>query len=259
MAEIPGFWDVGPHDPLQVEETWHRFVRSTNGLVVADLLPASPPFDNADYFFETPKVVGELKEVRTEFTNTPAFSNGLGKLFERILRENPNWKPELLGGDGSYPEWFRSEFIRLVRPPISRILKKANRQIRETKDYLKIDAPAGVLFFVNDGFTGMAFDLINALACDLLVHSYSSIDCFVYLTVNRYIAIQGSDIPRLVWHPAYSDRANESLVDFINDLGSKWGDFLETEIGPFTDRMKTEDSTIMQGARAIVLPNEERY
>ncbi len=39
-----------------------------------------------------------------------------------------------MGGENDYPDWFKIEFIRLARPSITRILKKANKQIKETKN-----------------------------------------------------------------------------------------------------------------------------
>ena len=258
MTEIPGFSDIGPHDPLPVEETWHRFVRSSNGKVVADLLPPSPSFDNADYLFADAKVVAELKEVQTEFMAAEASRKGFETLLERLVHEEPQWRPTLFGGNGKYPPWFEREFVRLARPPISRVIKKANRQLRETKNHFGIAAATGVLLFVNDRFTGLAPDLVHAFACELLVHSYSSIDCFVYLNVNRYVAIAGSDEPKLIWHPTYSDRADDSLTEFIDALGRRWFDFLEQQIGPTSSRTETQDRTILRGSKAIVLPGENR-
>lgn len=258
MAEIPGFWDVGPHDPLPVEATWQRFVRASGGTVVADLLPPSPSFDNADFVFLDAKVVAELKETQTEFMATEVVRNGLEVIFKRLVAENPGWRPALFGGSGGYPAWFHKEFARLARPPLSRILKKANVQIRETKIHFSISDRTGVLLFVNDGFTGLAPDIVHALICDMLVHSYSSIDCFVYLNVNRYVQVAGSNEPKLLWHPTYSEHANESLVEFIDALGKGWFDFLDEEIGPLTSRSEIQDRSKLQYSKAIVLPGERR-
>ena len=257
MTTIPGFWDVGPHDPLPVEDTWHRFVRSAGGKVVADLLPASPSFENADYFFPDVQVVAEqLKEIQTEFMATTSSRSGLEGLLGRLVAEQPDWRPKLFGGDGKYPPWFTQEFVRLARPPISRILKKANVQLRETKQHLNIDAFSGVLLLVNDGFTELPPDIVQALICNLLLHSYSSIDCFVYLSVNRYVEVSGSDEPKLLWHPTYSQRAADSLVQFVEALGRRWFDFLEREVGPFTNRIETEDRGTLRGSKAIGLPGK---
>lgn len=255
IVEIPNFWDIGPHNPLPVEETLNQFIDYTGGKIVSRILPKSPTFENADYVYTQEQVVLELKEIETEFADTETFKNKYIKIIERLLDEDPNWRPSLLGGISSFPQWFFNEFIRLVRPNISRILKKANRQLRDTKNYFGFKKPYGVLIFVNDGFTGMTPDLVYALASDLLSTSYSSIDCFLYLTVNRYVEIQNSNVPRLVWWPIYSNRTNNFLVEFINNLGRKWFEYLEPKIGPFTkkDEIST-NGNIIRGSKSIIVP-----
>lgn len=256
MAEIAGFWDVGPHAPLPVERTWDEFVSSVGGRRVGEGLSESPKFDNPDYLFESARAILELKEVETEFLSSEAARRGFQSLLARLSNEDPTWRPLLFGGEGEYPSWFHQEFVRLARPAILRILKKANRQIRETKEQLGFSEPHGVLVFVNDGFTGLAPDIVHALACGALVHSYSSIDCFLYLTINRYVEVANSNEPKLVWNPSYSDRASDKLVDFIDDLARKWFTFLRGKIGTFTSRYEGGDRSVLQGSKVIVLPGE---
>ena len=262
MPSISDFWEGGPHDPVDVETTWREFVRVAGGQVVEDLLPEPRSFENADFLFPSVSIVAELKEVETEFDRAPAFDEGFSNLLQRVVDEDPSWRPLLLGGSGKYPEWFASEFIRLFRPALSRILKKANRQIRATKEHFKITARTGILIFVNDGFTGLEPHFVRALVSDLLTTSYSSIDCFLYITLNRYVEVAGSDIPRLLWMPSYSERAPDSLVLFVDDLGRKWFDFLESKIGPFSiPREEVPQGNNEAGillSRAIVLPSEKR-
>lgn len=262
MPSIPDFWEGGPHDPVDVEATWREFVRVAGGQVIEDLLPEPRSFENADFLFPSVSIVAELKEVETEFDRAPAFDEGFSNLLQRVVDEDPSWRPLLLGGSGKYPEWFVSEFIRLFRPALSRILKKANRQIRATKEHFKITARTGILIFVNDGFTGLEPHFVRALVSDLLTTSYSSIDCFLYITLNRYVEVAGSDIPRLLWMPSYSERAPDSLVLFVDDLGRKWFDFLESKIGPFSiPREEVPQGNNEAGillSRAIVLPSEKR-
>ena len=255
MPTIPGFWDVGPHAPLDVEATWREFVQGGGGSIVEDLLPNPRTFENADFLFQDAAVIAELKEVATEFGSSAAFAAGFDKLMSKVLLENPGWKPALFGGREPLPDWFGYEFVRLFRPPISRILKKANRQLRDTKAHFKVAEATGTLLFVNDGFTGIGPEPVRALAANLLQNSYSSIDCFVYLTVNRYVEIAGSDVPCLLWAPVYSDRAPPWLVDFVNALGSAWFSFLEGKIGPFTiPNVPVESAAVLHGSKPIVLP-----
>jgi hypothetical protein len=257
MTTIPGFWDVGPHEPIPIEGTWRAFVREIGGTVVEDVIPEPRNFENADFLFATAGAVIELKEIETEFSNAPGFLQRFDILMNRLVKEDPNWRPLLFGGTGNYPTWFYPEFIRIFRPPISRILKKANRQIRETKIHFNIQKPSGILLFANDGFTAIGPNPICALASEMLMHSYSSIDCFVYLTVNRYIEFPDSEVPRLLWAPTYSNRAPDSTVKFIDDLGRKWFDYLERVIGPFTDRVEeAQRQDSLYGSKAIVVPGE---
>lgn len=257
MTDIPGFWQGGPHDPIKVETTWRDFVRTMGGTVVEDVMPQPRQIENADFAFLDASVVAELKEIETEFSAAPAFRTGFDMLMRKLVTEDPEWRPILFGGTGQQPAWFESEFVRLFRPPLSRTLKKANRQLRETKAHFGIDTPTGILLLVNDGFTTIGPDLIRALTSDLLLHSYSSIDCCIYLTVNRYVEIVGSDEPKLIWAPTYSDRASDRLVSFVDELGRNWYNFLEQKIGPFTSRSEVpQEADPLRGAKSIVLPNE---
>lgn len=257
MTDIPGFWKDGPHDPIKVEATWRDFVRTIGGTVVDDVMPQPLEIENADFVFLDASVVAELKEIETEFSAAPAFRKGFDMLMHKLVTEDPEWRPILFGGTAQQPAWFTSEFVRLFRPPISRILKKANRQLRETKAHFGIDAPMGILLLVNDGFTSIGPDLIRALTSDLLLHSYSSIDCCIYLTVNRYVGIAGSDEPKLIWAPTYSDRASVRLVSFVDDLGRNWFNYLEQIIGPFTSRAEIpQEANPLRGAKSIVLPSQ---
>lgn len=262
MPSISGFWEDGPHEPVGVEDTWREFVQLVGGQLVEDLVPEPRTFENADFIFSSIPLVAELKEIETEFDRSPRVRDGFLELIRRVMKEDPTWRPLLLGGAGSYPDWFSREFVRLFRPAVSRVLKKANRQIRATKDHFKISEPTGMLVFVNDGFTGLEPHFVRALASDLLVDSYSSIDCFLYITINRYVEVTGSNVPRLLWMPSYSERAPDSLVHFVDDLGRKWFDFLETKIGPFTipreEVPQGQDGSGTILSRAILLPGENR-
>ena len=253
--EIPGFWKDGPHDPFPVEATWREFVRSVGGQVIEDLVPEPRNFQNADFLFNEQGVVAELKEIETEFSLSPAFANGFDRIMQRLVEEDPDWRPSLFGGNSATPSWFNVELIRIFRPAISRILKKANNQIKETKAKFNIKSPTGVLLLVNDGFTSTSPFMVRALACDILANSYSSIDALVYLTVNRYVEIAGSDEPKLLWVPSYGPNAGDDLVKFIDTLGGQWFDFLESKIGPFTSRTSLDDSSVLLNSQVIAHPD----
>jgi len=257
VTSIPGFWDVGPHGRVAVEQTWREFVALVGGSVVEDLVPEPRNFQNADFAFFEEGVIAELKEIETEFSNSKAFLKGLDELMKRVVAEDPEYRPALFGGKGE-PQWFGREYVRIFRPPLTRILKKANAQIKETKDHFKMKSNSGIAIIVNDGFASVGPDRVRALMAQILSTSYTSIDCCIYMTVNRYVEVAGSDVPRLVWAPMYSDRATDGLDTFVDKLGDQWFDYIQTVIGPFTigkTEYQSESDTPLRGARSIVLPS----
>jgi hypothetical protein len=257
MRHIPGFWHDAPPDPVPVEPLWQDFVRTTGGLLVQETLPEPRAFENADFAFPQQGVILELKEVETEFSATASFRNGFQSLMTRLLAEQPEWRPYLFGGDGRVPGWFNPELVRLCRLPLSRVLKKANRQLRQTKNVFGLETNTGVLILVNDGFTSISPHLVQAQVSELLLHSYSAISCCVYQTINRYIEFPGDPEPKLLWAAAYAETAPDSLVAFIDDLGRKWADFLEDRLGPYTSRAEVPSSEhVLLGTSAIRLPGE---
>ena len=257
MRDIPGFWQNAPPEPVPVEPLLQRFVRSLGGLVVQDEIPEPRNFQNADFAFLDQGVIAELKEIKTEFSSTAAFRDGFKTLMHRLFEEQPEWRPALFGGDSTIPGWFHPELVRLCRPPLSRILKKANRQLRETKIHFGVTSETGMLLLVNDGFTSINPEFVRAQVSELLLNSYASISCCVYMTVNRYIEFPGDPEPKLLWVAAYSETAPDSLVAFVDDLGRKWFDFLEDELGPFTSRSEVSVSNeVLRGTSAVRLPRE---
>ena len=260
MENLSDFRQDSTHSLIAVEQIWRDFVRFIGGTVIEDFLPQPRQFQNADFSFLENSIFAELKEIETEFSKAPAFFREYEALLSKLISENPEWRPALFGGQNHYPSWFNTEFIRLFRPPLLRILKKANRQLRETKSHFGINSPTGILLLVNDGFTTIGPDLIRALISDILLHTYSSIDCFIYLTVNRYIKIEGYEEPMLVWVPTYSCRASDALVHFVDDLGRKWHDFLETNTGPFTSKSEVpQESNILKNSQSIVIKITNQY
>ncbi len=242
-----------PHDPLPVEATFDEFVVSTGGEKVSELLPKSPEFPNADYFLEQRTLVAELKSVETEFGGNKAFMAGFDGIMKDLLKADPTWRPQLFGGK-PIPKEFLARIIRLYRPPLGRILKKANRQIKETKTQFNLGRSHGVLFIVNDHFLELPPDTVRALVASILTHSYSSVDCFVYLTLNTYVEVPSSEYANLLWVPCYAERAPDSLVNQINRVGKAWFDFLEKKVGPFDFRVEVRDDAFIKGARAIRIP-----
>ena len=231
---------------LANEATFDEFVRTAGGVRV-DSLFRTPQFENADYFFSDDQVVAELKILETEFGSQPEFLTKRDELIRRHVEQNGLRGPFL---GQAYPKQFLTEFVELYRAPLARIARKANRQIRETKKQLGINKSHGILICVNDNFREVEPLLVVGLLGRILNGAYSSISGFIYVT-NHYVHIPGSEHANLLWVPAYSGSAPESLVSFVDCLGKRWGDFCESRLGLFDSRTETQDRSIVRIARVI--------
>lgn len=238
-----------PHKPIPVEATFDEFVRLQGGKKLSDFLPPNPQFQNADYLFETEGIVAELKEITTEFHKSNKHTAELYEVYCELEKDGLICWDDVIAGN--FPQEFRFRQLRLFRPPIQRILKKANRQIKDTKKALQRENDLGLLFIVNDSFTAISPFSVKALIADTLVHSYKSIDGFVYLTVNSCVSLPSSEYAVLLWSASYADGVPDRMVEFVDNLGRARRKFLDGKIGPFDISYETPNHDILIGSEVI--------
>lgn len=143
-----------------------RFITSVGGFRVDARLP-NPAFENADYIFDTRQVIIELKILETEFGETESF----------LAKEQSIWREaaqrfsfgQIIRMEEPVQEFYSRKILELYRSPLSRIAKKANRQIRETKRALDVANHRGILWLVNDGFRNVGAELVFRIMCRIRV------------------------------------------------------------------------------------------
>lgn len=226
------------------EPHWQEFVKRTGGELVAPLITRQK-VQNADFLFRHDRVVIELKVLETEFLDAPSVVSKIEAAFDRNPNGDPNDLTAPLG----------RELLKILRAPLQRIIKKANRQIRETKQELGLVGWRGIIVMVNDGFRALAPDLVMRLCSDILAgERYSSADAFIYLT-NHYIEVPGNPYALLLWAPLYAEKSGQDLVEFVNDLGRQWRKYAEDEDGPFDH---SEEREFMDLSRSAVVAGPTR-
>jgi len=70
----------------------------------------------------------------------------------------------------------------------------------------------------------------------------SHIDGFVYFTANMPADVPGQKREMLIWAPAYRDENNDSLARFVNNLGERWIEFYQRQIGQEIPRYEIADA-----------------
>lgn len=198
------------------EATFNLFVEWIGGKKVSSLI-LNPTFENADYCFPEQSIIVEHKILETEFGTSDEFKRKQMAVIDKHVRERGLRGP-LLGQP--YPREFLADLMEFYRRPLAGVAKKANRQIKETKDWLGMPNANGIFLCVNDNLKSLPPAEIMQLFCRILNGSCSSIEALVYVT-NHYLHVPGSNLANLLWAPVYSDGAPDSLVEFVNWMGRK--------------------------------------
>lgn len=226
------------------ENTFNDFVESVGGQRI-DTLHPKLNFPNADYVFPDEKVIIELKTLETEVQNTDQFREKMGIVHRKLYAK---YRKTPLALDPKVTAEYLKAFIELFRAPLARIVKKANSQIKSTKQNLNYADYQGILLLVNDSLKELPPRLILATLARILNGSSSSIRAMIYLT-NHYVVIPGDEYGRVLWVPLYADAEGDGLVDFVNRLGAQWFDYCESLGQPSDDRQAGPDISL-EGSRA---------
>ncbi|MGF7151458.1 hypothetical protein FHS96_005124 [Sphingomonas zeicaulis] len=220
------------------EKHWVEFIPRVGGELVAPHIKRQG-VKNADFMFPYSRVVLELKVVVTELAHS-----------EQMLAKVDAAFAQFPGGLSD--PYLQRELFSILRVPLKRILKTANRQIRETKQELGLVGWRGLIVLVNDGFRGIPPDLAIGLVGDIMAsESYSSCDGLIYQT-NHLVELRDNPYANWLWIPMYNPRKSDDFVEFVNHIGREWRAFHEEIGGPIEysaehETMDLSNSYVVKG------------
>jgi hypothetical protein len=200
--------------PLLADEPhWNEFVAEFGGELVAPLIKRAG-VQNADYLFREQRVIAELKILQTEFFDPLLIR--IGQAAAKLIQDPTDEAFDL----------FERFLVSTLEAPLKRIIKKANRQIKETKGVLGLPNHRGIILCINDGFVGIPPSIVSEIIFGMLKgSSYTNTRCIVYLT-NHLVKFADDDEPALLWWTQYNGRPPEDLMMFVDKLGEEWSLFL---------------------------------
>lgn len=218
--------------PLNLEETFVDFAKNLPRAEFIDELKLDTRQRNAekaDFFFNDRQIVCELKSLRTD---------QMGKV-DKILRphqQRPEW-PIFYGGweihkvlrhlpDG---QQINKQIYDGVTSAIKELVRKANRQIRTTKEVFGLSSAGGLLVILNEYVDILSPDVIAQKVYELYNKrtptgepQFPEINFTWIINVSHYTQLtpdlQG--LPSLILPNSVADLANVS--DFIDSLQPQW-------------------------------------
>lgn len=212
---------------MDIETEFNKCVEKVGGLKVSSLVGESPPFYDADYLFPQYEIISELKCLDQDKVVDENIVKKSTEIYERYLSENK--VPNLGKGrvrlvtSNEFPEELKRELIELFRKPIQSVIKKANKQIRLTKENLNIEKHDGLLILVNNGHSILTPEVLVFIIKEMFErNSFSSIDVVLYFTTKP--KSEHADIPEdfLVWIPLQIRPEKKWPSELIYRLGKAW-------------------------------------
>ena len=217
---------------VDIERTFDAFVKEIGGLVLRDSLPRSPLFENADYVFHDFQIVAELKCLTEDKLDDPNYIQKINAAWQKwrksglVFGDTPEQIPVNI-----LPEPCRRELVSISSRPLSRVITKANRQIRATKSALNINAYKGLLLLANDGNFALPANTMCWLVEDVLSDHFHSIDTYVLFSVNMVAKVPGTDIPCMVWMPRFRSEKEAIPQNIMDKLSEGWSSYYDKLTG----------------------------
>jgi hypothetical protein len=167
--------------PDEVEREFDGFFRSIGFKRVSEVVGDSPDFENADYFDAERKMVVELKVLEKDYFKD-------GGIIDRFCALVP--APVSVNQDGtgiytiSMPSENREGRSDTFEEPIRRILKKANRQLKQTNARLLESEGLGFIVLVMNGFVSLDPPTVARMVSHLLDEGFSAISGYILYSVS---------------------------------------------------------------------------
>ena len=167
--------------PIEVEREFDAFFDSLGFRRVSEIVGDSPDFPNADYINETDKIVVELKVLDKDYFVDGGFIDRFRGFVPAPVNVNAD-------GTGQYkvtlPPKNREGKYDTFEEPLRRVLKKANKQIKETKKHLLSENDRGFVVLVMNGFVSLDPPTVAEMISALLNDEFRSISGYILCMAN---------------------------------------------------------------------------
>ena len=185
---------------IDIEKEFHHIVRDMGGIVLSDVLPKSPSFNNADYVFHDQKIVAELECLEEDKYGDPSTARRIFLLWGQWRTKG--WVtgplPRVITSE-TLPRQCANEMIRAMGKSIRKRLEKANRQIKSTILNMELDGYKGIVIIANNNNRALPPAALVQFLYDAIHRDFSAIDEFITFTTTLPAGYGKDNAPMLFW------------------------------------------------------------
>lgn len=153
------------------ESDFDPFIEEAGGQRLSEVIPSSPGFENADYWFYAHQVFAELKFLNKDQLGSPDITAKASKLYEEWLEVGKANK-NIYGTVRTASDWLnehqKEQIATLYKVPIGRVIRKCHSQIVDTKQHMQLPKFRGMCIIINTNN--------RAVTCELFKWILSKID-----------------------------------------------------------------------------------
>ena len=252
MLKRPGY--------IAVEPAFDEFVTSFGGVKVSSLiagrldLKGTPPL-NADYFFADDNVIAELKCLEDDTYSAGQFKELFNSLvtdwYDRGMIQWRVFGGPVLIQSRDLPLECQLELEKLVARRLRKVVAKANKQIRQTKETVGAEDAQGLLLLVSDGNYFLRPEHVLGFVGRILRDQFSSINSIVYFTVNAAVDVPTVDRDGLIWIQSFRDKWEPVNSEFLSRLRAGWFQHLAIKLGLDIPEYLINDDTLIEKMRFV--------
>jgi hypothetical protein len=218
---------------VDIDNEFAKCVKKIDGQVLDEILE-QPNFKNADYWFPKYGTVAELKRLDENLAVKEDFKNKTTKLYSSWIERGlmPNLIGTIQFDLSQIPKVCAYEYIEIIKCRIENsIVKKANKQIRETKKYFGNNAKKGLLIIANDGNPTMKLDLMRYVLARILKNQHRSINSIIYFSANLEVNapwLNLKESKNFFWLDCIINEREPAPQELRKELQSAWMSHLST-------------------------------
>lgn len=184
----------------------------------------SPNFKNADYIQTTNKLIFELKILDKNFFE----GGGIIDRFHSLVPSPVNVDDKGLGlYEIKWPELNREKRFDTFEEPLRRILKKANRQLKETNEHYFKNSGTGFLCLAMHGFDSLHPATVNNLVQELLLQDFNAITGFILCMPTWGYYDSNGNLGHPVIYGSCAPGTSPIVISQLQVIADNWVAFLE--------------------------------
>jgi hypothetical protein len=245
-----------PPPDMDVEDSFNKFVEDFGGELISKIFAGKGKRpNNADYFFRNRTIVAELKCLKKNYYNDQQVGDKLNLMINRWIKEGLLRTEHIKGGrfqTGDLPRQCAIEALQVFSVPTKQAVKKANKQIKETKKYFEIPDAKGLLILANDGNYSINPKFMIQILEKLLPNKYTSIDSFIFFTPNMRVYTPQIDQQLNVWVSGRCrPSSNEVEPKYLQEIQQGWISFLEKRTGEIVTQFVYENHKMIDDLKLV--------